>query len=150
MLTRSQSRRVKLTTAVVDLGEGDTLNIVFDRNAVTPAWIAETDRQAKDEKDVFALAGALAAVIDSWDLFEDDGVTPVSPTKEEIGALSFGAVSSLIETLIAASSPSRAEGNASSEPSNMPLSASTEPPVTHQNGEGTSPLPKPSESLSPT
>jgi hypothetical protein len=150
MLTRSQATRVKPTDAAVDLGDGETLNIVFDRNAITPAWIDHAQRQAEDEQNAYALAEALASVIHSWDLFEDDTVTPVPASRDEIGALSFDTVSALVRVLVQASSPSRAEGNASSKLSSTPVSGSGVLPAMPPNGAATSPSPKPSESLSQT
>lgn len=150
MPTLSQVHRPKPTEASFDLGDGFTLEFVFDRNAVTPAWIAETDRQAKDNNDVFALAAGLAAVIESWNITEEDGVTYVPVTREAIGALSFGVVGGLVDAVITASSPSRAEGNASSGLSSTEPLASEAQNGTSPGGPATSPSPAPLASPSLT
>ena len=149
-MKRSEIRRPKPTTAVIDLGDGDVLNIVFDRNKITPAWIDEADTAAKVNKDIYAVSAALALVIESWDLYEDDGVTLVPTTREEIGSLSFAAISAVMESMIEASAPSRAEGNALSEPHSIPPTDSTEQAPMPQNGQGTLPSPAPLASQSQT
>ena len=150
MLLRSQSRRPKPTEAMIDLGDGDTLNIVFDRNEITPAWVEHAQRKANEDADAYALAFALAEVVQSWDLFEDDGVTPVATTGDEIGQLSFPTLADLTAAIVRSGTPSRAEGNATSERSSTPPADYTPPPGTPQNGPATSPSPVPSASPSPT
>lgn len=149
MPTIGQITRQKLVEANIDLGDGDTLIISFDRNKITPAWVDAADRQAKEKQDVLALSGALAEVIVAWDLTADDG-SEYAPTRENIGALSYGVQGELVAALIEASAPSRAEGNASSPPSASPSTGSTPESQISPNGSETSPSPSVSASPSPT
>lgn len=150
MPTRSQVHKPKLTQAVIDLGDDYTLTIVFDRNKITPAWIDAADTAAKVDQNIYAVSGALAEVIESWDLYEDDGVTVVPITGEEIGALSFEALSVIMQSMIEASAPSSAEGNALSEPRSTQPGDSTEQLPTPPNGQQTLQSPTPSASPSLT
>jgi hypothetical protein len=141
-------KRQKPTNAVLDLGDGDTVNLVFDREAVTPRWLSDTQRLALEESNALALATAFADVILSWDITDNGAEFP--PTADNIAVLSFGALWGLMERIAAASLPSSAEGNASFvQPVTAPT-ASTPPSPTSPNGSQTSPSPASSESLSPT
>ena len=138
----SEITRQKPVEAVIDLGDGDTITLQFDRNMVTPAWVEE------GRKDAF-LSRALAEVILSWDVVNDDG-SPYEPTAENLAVFSFDAQSRLLEHIVEAAVPSRAEGNASSAPTSTPPTGSTPLPATPQNGMVTSPSPVLSASPSPS
>ena len=147
MPTRSSVHRPKPTTATIDLGDGETLTLVFDRDRITPDWLRASQEATED---AYVFATALAEVIDSWDLYEEDGVTLVPTSADEIATLSFDALAAILKAIGEAAAPSRAEGNASSKPSSIPPSDSTAPPSTPQNGPVTSPSPELSASPSPT
>lgn len=138
----SDITRQKPVEAVIDLGDGDTITLQFDRNMVTPAWVEE------GRKDSF-LSRALAEVILSWDVVNDDG-SPYQPTPENLAVFSFDAQSRLLEHIVEAAVPSRAEGNVSSAPTSTPPTDFTLPAPTPQNGMVTSPSPELSASPSPS
>ncbi len=141
-----QLTRQKPTTATIDLGDGDKVELVFDRNGVTPAW--STFAQEQGRKDPMALATALSQVILQWDV-TDDGA-PFPPTPEHLGVLSYDAQRNLLAEIVSAAVPTDAEGNAS--PATQP-SASSDfalAPMSSPNGTGTSTSLEPSASPSPT
>lgn len=144
----SELTRVKPVNADIDLGDGDTIALTFDRNKVTPAWVTLAQKRDQDQ-DALSLPKALADVILSWDVTNDDE-TPFAPTPENIAVLSYPAQSDLLRRIMEQAVPSSAEGNASSERSATPPLDSTEPGMTHQNGAVTSPSPELSTSPSPT
>jgi hypothetical protein len=133
-----------------DLGHllRNTIEVTFDRNKVTPAWVTLAQQRDEDQ-DTLSLPKALADVLISWDVLNDDG-TPFEPTPENIAVLSYPAQSDLLRRIMEAAVPSRAEGNASPEPSSIPPSGSEAPAVTPPNGQVTSALPELSASPSPT
>ena len=144
----SDLTRQKLVNATLDLGDGDVVALTFDRNRITPAWIAEAAERDK-EQDALSLSKALADVILSWDVYQEtEGDFP--PSAENIAVLSFATQSELLKQMIEQSAPSRAEGNASSVPSSTPPSTFTVPEPTSPNGQATSPSPALSASPSPT
>ncbi len=141
----SSLTRAKPTQAVIDLGDGDTVTLTFDRNRVTPAWVALASKR-DEEQDPLSLPKALADVIDQWDVTNDG---PFPPTAENIAVLSYPAQRTLLEKIMVAAVPSSEEGKASGSPQPIPSSVST--PVTQsQNGTVTSTLPVPSASQSLT
>jgi hypothetical protein len=146
MPTRGHIARVKPTPAPVDLGEGDVINVVFDRNRITEAWLD----QAMLRDEALSIADSVAKVIISWDITEDDG-SPFPPTKENLGeVLSLDALRSFFVTLREAAYPPRAEGNALSQPSSSPSTDFTPPAPTPQNSTAPSVSPAVSASPSPT
>lgn len=142
----SELTRPKPVEATIDLGDGDSIMLVFDRNRVTPAWVTLA-QQRDEEQDTLSLPKALADVIVSWDVTGDDG-GEFPPTAENIAVLSFPAQSELLQRIMAQAVPSRAEGNSSPAPTNMPPSDSVEPVLPPQNGLVTSPLPSDSAAAS--
>lgn len=147
MAELSHLTRSKPTQVQIDLGEGDYVSITFDRNKVTPHWAREAQKR-DDERDVESMPKALAEVILSWDV-TDDG-QQLEPTPEKIALLSFPAQSALMGRIMEAAVPSSEEGNGSSDISATPVTPSTEPPASLQNGPQPSPSPEPSASPSPT
>lgn len=136
--------RPKPKAITVDLGDGDELNITFDRNKITREW-----QQAGDETSgADGLAAALADVILGWDVTEN-GV-PLAADADGIGRLSIPAQADLLRQIIENSTPTSAEGNSQNGPSPTPSSASTAPPATPPSGSETSPSPTASESPSTT
>lgn len=138
----SDLTRQKPVEVVIDLGDGDAVTVQFDRNMVTPAWV-EAGRE-----DAF-LSRALSEVILSWDVVNDDG-SAYEPTSEHLAVLSFDAQARLLERIVEAAVPSRAEGNASSAPTSTPPMDSAPPQQTPQNGMVTSPSLELSASRSPS
>jgi hypothetical protein len=136
--------RVKPGHVHVDLGDGDTLNIVFNLNGITPAWVQRTQ-----EPDVMSVARALADVIAEWDVTDEQG-QPYPPTTENISSLSYPVETAIAMKLIEAAAPVSEEGNVSSGPSSIPPTDSTPLVGTSQNSGATSPSPTVSESPSPT
>ncbi len=135
----SELTRQKPVDVGIDLGDGDAIQVTFDRNRVTPAWVQVAQRR-DEEQDTLSLPKALADVLLAWDVVNDDG-TAFPPTPENIAVLSYPAQSELLTRIMLAAVPSRAEGNASSAPGSTPPSASTEPAETAQNGAVTSTSP---------
>lgn len=144
----SELTRPKPTEVVVDLGGGDSVTLVFDRNKVTPAWWAATSDQSV-ERDPLLLPKGLAAVLLEWDVTQDDG-TPFPPTVGNIAVLSYPAQQALLTETMRAAMPGEAEGKDLSVPSSTAPSDSTQPQPTSQNGQATSPQLEPSVSPSPT
>ncbi len=144
----SELTRQKPVDATIDLGDGDAIVVSFDRNQVTPAWVALAETRDK-EQDTLSMPKALADVILGWDvILEAEGDFP--PTAENIAVLSFPAQSSLLRQIMEAAVPSRVEGNASPVPSSIPPSDFTVPPPISPNGPVTLPSPELSASPSPT
>lgn len=139
--------RPKPTVALIDLGDGDTVNVTFDRNKITPLWMEEAEKRDR-EKDTQSLPKSLADVILSWDVTNEGAAYP--PLAENIAAFSYPVQAELLTSILAAAVPSRAEGNVSSGPSSIPPSGSEVPLMTPQNGAVTSPSLVPSASPSPT
>jgi hypothetical protein len=144
----SDLTRPKPTEATIDLGDGDTIVLTFDRNRVTPAWITLAARR-DDEKDTLSLPKALADVIMSWDVTDDNGA-PFPPTPDNLAVFSYPAQRDLLTRIMQQAVPGEAEGKALSVPTSTVPSASTQPPPTSPNGQVTSQLPEPSASPSPT
>jgi hypothetical protein len=138
----SDLTRSKPTPFTVDLGDGDSVQGLFDRNKVTPAWV-ESGRN-----DQF-LSDALADVILEWDVTNDDG-SPFAISAENMAVFSFDAQARLLEIIVSASVPGRAEGNASANTSDTDAPASTSSPGNLPNGQVTSPSPELLASASPT
>lgn len=139
--------RPKPTDTTIDLGDGDTVTITFDRNKITPHWMAEAERR-DTERDTQSLPKALAEVMLEWDVTDEGAAFP--PTAENIAVFSYPVQAELLRCILVAAVPSRAEGNASPEPSSTPPSDSSPQEATLPNGDATSPLPAPSTSPSLT
>ncbi len=144
----SELTRAKPVDATIDLGDGDVINLSFDRNKVTPAWVALAQKR-DEEQDTLSLPKALEDVIVSWDVTNDDG-SPFPPTAVNVAVLSYPAQSDLLRRIMEQAVPSRVEGNASPVPSSIPLSDSTVPQPISPNGPVTLPSPELSASPSPT
>lgn len=138
--------RQKPVQATVDLGDGDTIELVFDRNRVTPAWASVAD---KNDDKLMSPPAAIAAVTISWDVTNDDG-SPFPPTADNIAVLSYPAQKALLRKIMEVAIPSDAEGKDSSGQPSMQSSDSRVPEPVHPNGLVTSPLPAHSASPSVT
>jgi hypothetical protein len=143
----SQITRPKLVETTVDFGDGETVRVEFDRNAITPGWVADAERRDTDT-DRMGLASALAAVITGWDVTSGEEAFP--PFAENIARLSFPLQAMLLRGVLTAAVPSSAEGNFSSGRSNTPSSGSSSPPATSPNGPAALSSPALSTSPSPT
>lgn len=124
--------RPKLMSHTVDLGDGDTVGLVFDVNALTPAVLD------------LPMAEALPRIIREWDV-TDDG-RPFPPVTENMEKLSYAVQTTLVRELVRAATPSDAEGNASSPSANDPSSDSVPESQTFPNGSAASNSPTVSES----
>ena len=72
-LTRLTRR--KPVTVEIDLGDGDTLVVEYDRNRVTPNWVGVAQDRV-NAQDVLATSTALAEVILQWDVTDDGAAVP--------------------------------------------------------------------------
>jgi hypothetical protein len=134
----------KILTTSVDF-DGETLEFSFDAKKVTPHWFTEQERLL-EEKDVTAIAKAMAEILTGWNL-----TIAEAPAEISVDVLVLFPISHLMAMMDATvSMPSSAEGEASSGPSPGASTASTVSPPTPLNGEGTFGSLEPSESLSPT
>ena len=143
----SHLTRVKRTQAMIDLGDGDLLAVVFDANKLNPVWLARaTDRQ--DAGDSLTMANSLAEIILEWDVTLEG--QPFPPTSENLAQLSFTALGRLVTHVIEAALPSEDEKKGSSKRSSIPQSVSTPPQPSSPNGPASSESQNVSASLSPT
>lgn len=149
MPTRSHLSRPRPRNATIDLGDGDTLNITYNANALTGPWL-DGGLLRDAEGDTQSLAKALAEVMLGWDLTEDDG-TLIAPTAEEIATLSYPVQTGILDGILNAV-VTRAEGEVSGHTSPTLSTDSPPPPSSdtapHQNGHQTSPSPTPLASQS--
>lgn len=147
--TRSQLRRPVIVEHKVDFGDGVEVMFRYDRNKITDAWVREWTRH-EEEQNAGALNEVLGDLIEAWDVLNDDG-TPCPITADMIGELlSYPDKIKVLQELMTASVPSRAEGNASSASSASPSTDSMQEQPSSPNGSDTSGSPSVSESLSPT
>lgn len=138
--------RQKPVDTTIDLGDGETIQLTFDANMVTPRWVAETERRVND-RDTLSLPKALAEAIIAWDV-TDDG-QPFEPSADNISRLSFPAMGLFFERIMEAAVPGVAEGNASSLSASEPrLATSEETLPSSLNGSDTLTSPQGSASLS--
>lgn len=128
--------RPKAKSLAIDLGEGDTINIVFNVNAITPALLE------------LAIKDALPQTIMEWDVTKDG--QPFPPTPENVASLSYPIQHALVAEIVAAAKPSDAEGNASGNISSTPSTDSMPEPASLLNGQEPSSSPTVSASPSPT
>lgn len=143
----SSLTRQKPTDVTIDLGDGDTVTLTFDRNRVTPAWV-QGAAQRDEQQDALSLPKALAEVIVSWDVTNDG--QPFPPTVENLAELSYPAQKALLEQLMGAAVPGEAEGKALPATSPAVSEGSTNETMTFQNGTASSTSPTASASPSPT
>ena len=147
MPARSHLTRPKPRQVLVDIGEGDTLSIVFDSNRITPAWMREA--QERDEAtDPLSLPTALAEVILRWDVTEEDG-SEFLPVIDNIAEFSYPVQTLLLTEILKAAVPSSEEGNGSSDTSATASTGSDNSPEIPQNGQAPSLSEKPLESPQP-
>jgi hypothetical protein len=135
--------RPKPEQAMIDLGDGDTVSLVFDANKVTPRWMNAT-KEGAEQVDLLVLAKALDEVLISWDI-TDNGVE-FPPTVDNIAVLSFPAVNLLFEEVCKAAAPGEAEGNASSPSANDQSLGSAQESEIFPNGSAASTSPSVLES----
>lgn len=144
----SDLTRQKPVSTTVDLGDGDTVTLTFDRNRVTPAWVQLAQKRDEDQ-DALSLPKALADVLLGWDVTDDDGAV-FPPVADNIAVLSYPAQRDLLARIMEAAVPSDAEGKASPATSPAVSATSTVTETASLNGPATSPLPVPSASPSQT
>jgi hypothetical protein len=138
----SQLTRPWVTPAQVEI-QGEVVRFTYDRNALTSRLLADT----VESDDVNRLADLLARVLIEWDVTADNGMD--YPTDAaSLAALPLGLLRIMLTEVSAF--PTRAEGNDSPGQSSTEFSDSTGRRSTHQNGPGTSNLPEPSVSPSPS
>jgi len=147
--TRSHATRPKpKAVPTIELGEGDTLNIVFDSNAITPAWMRDGDI-ASESFDPLAMSRMLAAVILEWDFVEDDG-SPIPINAEELAGFSFPVQNLLFKQILETATPSSEEGKDFGTDTRPQPPASMGDSDSSPNGQTTSRSPESSASPSPT
>jgi hypothetical protein len=147
--TRNQLRRPILNTHTVTFGEGVDVTFTFNRNVLTDAWFREW-RQLEQQRDADALNVALDGLVHSWDVVNDDG-SPYPKSVETFSELfTLPDKARIVEELMTAAVPTRAEGNASENISSTASTDSASLPVSPPNGLAPSPSPTPSASPSPT
>jgi hypothetical protein len=136
---------VVTTPATVELAEGVSVTLQFDRNKTNSYWHDAVQSGIREQNN-FAIADALASVAISWDLYNEvEGDYP--PTRENFASLSLGAQSELFAAIVDAATPGRAEGNASANTSATAAQVYTNAPASPQNGPEPSPSPEFSASL---
>lgn len=141
-----QLTRQKRVEVIIDMGEGDSVTIGFDRNRVTPAWVAGAEERDKNN-DTQSLPKALAEVILDWDVTHEG--SPYAPTADNLSVLSYPAQAEILEQILQAAVPSRAEGNDLSKSRSGQPAVSTAPEKS-PNGPATEPSLTSSASPSPT
>jgi hypothetical protein len=144
--TPNQVQRQKIVSHTVDFGDGVTVDFSFDRNKITDAWF---DRwgQLEKERSSGALNVVLHDLLLGWDMVNDDG-SPYPLTPENLRIFSIPDKGLIVEELMRAAVPQRAEGEGSSAISSTPSTPSMEQPASHPNGPQPSLSPAPSESPS--
>ena len=143
----SNLTRRKIVTTTVDI-DGESVQVTFDRNKITPAWVAATQERDR-EKDALSIPKAFAEVIVEWDITDEAG-DPYPPTVENIAVFSSLILGEFMGQIIEASVPGAAEGKDLPATSPVPSPVSTPTGETSRNGHQTSTSPEPSASLSPT
>jgi hypothetical protein len=136
------SQLVRPTPATLELEEGVSVTVMFDRNRTNSFWhdAVQSGIQAADN---FAIAQALADVAISWDLYNTvEGDYP--PTMENIASLSLGSQAELFGAIVDAATPARAEGNVSGSTLGTAVPDSINSRVIPPNGQ----VPSPSQELS--
>lgn len=126
----------------IELRGQQAMTLKVDKSKVSRRWANSAD------EDFYK---ALTEVVSAWDLTNDDD-TPYELSPENWLALGFALDDelALIEQIVSASVPSRAEGNVSSEPSSTPSTDSMPLVETSQNSGATSPSQTASAFQSPT
>lgn len=84
MAITSAKLRLKKATVTIDFGDGDTLNITYNPNALTTD--AESERRErlneKGEPFLIVLTDILPGIITDWDYLDDDTKKPLPITTE--------------------------------------------------------------------
>ena len=124
----------------------ESVTVVFDRNKITQNWARKVRQGIEAENVDDAVLDATVEIMLSWDVTEDDGVTPIPPSREILGSLPIAAFERLSVAIGNAASPSSEEGNGSTNISATQAELSTSEPVSPQNGQEPSPSPAPSAS----
>jgi hypothetical protein len=140
----SNLTRSRATQATIDVA-GEPVTIVFDAAKITPGW----RREVLSSDDPLAIPSALAGLILQWDVTADDGAA-FPPTGENLARFDFVVLGAILEKLIEAAQPSRAEGNASGSSLSTAATDSTAAPGSLLNGHQPSPSLTPSASPSLT
>lgn len=133
-----QITKPKPVSTPIDFGDGVIVQLIYDRNRVTSAWL-DRARGRDVAHDTLSIAKALAEVILEWDVTTDDG-QPYPPTVENLAVFSIPDLSQILAEVVKFAQPSSAEGNASSAPSSTPPSGSISQAETPPNGQAASPL----------
>ena len=142
-VSRSHLTRPRPREVTVDFGDGDTLSITFDSNAITPAWMHRVE-VIQNEMDSMLLSRQLADIILAWDLVEEDG-SAFPPTAENLAVLAYPMQTALLGQIVQAAMPGSEEGNVSSNISDTPTPGSMSEPASLPNGQQPSDLQKPSD-----
>ena len=140
-----RQRPARLVTAALELRGQHAFTVTFDASRVTRRWARDADANAG------ALYGKLVEILTAWDLQNDDG-SPYPLTEDALFDLNLELAddTEILRQIIEAAVPGAAEGNGSATSTSTPSTDSTVQQAAPQNGMPTSPLPTPSESLSPT
>jgi hypothetical protein len=115
-----------------------SVRIEFNPQRLTAGRVEELSQLDESTATVAHVRHVLADIIVSWDLEDEDG--PVPPTAETLAHVPFAFLDMLATALLTHLRPSRAEGNALSQPSNGAPSGFTQDSETS---------PRSSESSSP-
>jgi hypothetical protein len=134
-------QRSKIKQVVLDLGEGDSLNISFDSNRVTKDMLERNQAEID-------FSAVLAELISGWDLMEDGQALPI--TTEVIERLSIPIQAQIFQEIMRAAVPRSEEGNDSSATSFSRNMDSMGQPASPPNGQDPSSSPAPSASPSPS
>ena len=70
-LAKLRDRRAEHT---IDLGDGDTINIVYFPHKITPGYLDGVSK----ETDLMALARTVAVFVAEWDITDEDEPLPVT------------------------------------------------------------------------
>jgi hypothetical protein len=138
MPARNSIKRSDPVRCQVEFG-GETVQVVFDRNAMTQRWVKQM-QETPASVDVEIASRSLADILLEWDIVEEDG-TPTPITVPVLADLPLAFIFALDEAIGEAGVPGSEEGNASKTISSTPSSAST--------GKQESPLNGPQPSVTP-
>jgi hypothetical protein len=122
------------TSCSIDLGDGDVLDVVYDKNKLTSNWTKAAEER-DNVNDVQSVVKALEDVLISWDVVEGEPPVQIPPTLENLSRLlSLAQEKLVLREVITHSMPSSDEGKDSSQPSETPDTDSARPTQPDQNG----------------
>ena len=135
MASLSSIKRPDLVTVTLKFS-GETVNVTFDRNAMTQRWV-KAAQEGRTAADVEWFSRSLAELLTGWDIVDDQGA-PVPITPEVLSDLPLPFLGALDEAIGEAGTLSSEEGNASSPSAPSPSSGSTRELTASPNGSETS------------